>query len=166
MNNVMQLANGSFRPPQLHLVLEFLVGLAVLFKGVGICPKQDGPGNEINDMPAAPKPAVLLVEAKLSSELVKTCVVAFRVVFTTMAALDLRQAEQERAKLPFVVKKVYVNGREASQLLASTGVSSSTTQSRLDFHPPTFPLYIALLQYTDTCLPTRERGRALSDTAV
>ncbi|RSL40974.1 hypothetical protein CEP54_015959 [Fusarium duplospermum] len=53
-----------------------------------------------------------------------------------------------------------------SQLLASTGVSSSTTQSRLDFHPPTFPLYIAILQYTDTCLPTGERGRALSDTAV
>ncbi|RSL47925.1 hypothetical protein CEP54_013164 [Fusarium duplospermum] len=31
---------------------------------------------------------------------------------------------------------------------------------------PTFPLYIALLQYTDTCLPTGECGRALSDTAL
>jgi hypothetical protein len=131
VNNVMQLANWSFRPPQPHLVLDLLVGLAVLFKDVGIHPKQDGPGDEINDMPAAPKPAVLLTETKLSAELIEARVVAFCVVcnkisdstfdaifvddfansickvFATMTALELGQAEQKRAKLPIVVKKVY-----------------------------------------------------------
>jgi hypothetical protein len=140
MDNVVQLSNGSFRPPEPHLVLKLLVGLTVLFEGVGICPKQDGSGNEINDMPAAPKPAVLLIEAKLSSELVKTGVVAFCVVcdkvsdatfqaifvddfanstckvFTTMTPLNLRQAEKKRAKLPFVVKKVYGEAEQRCEL--------------------------------------------------
>jgi hypothetical protein len=76
----MQLANWSFCPLQPYLILEFLVGLAVLFEGVSICPKEDELGDEINDMPVAPKPVVLLIKAKLSSELFKARVVAFCVV--------------------------------------------------------------------------------------
>jgi methyl-accepting chemotaxis protein len=77
--------------------------------------------------PAAPKPAVLLIEAKLRGELVEAGVVAFcivcnkvsdatfqaiivyniadptRQVLTTMAPLHLGQAEKKRAELAFVV---------------------------------------------------------------
>jgi hypothetical protein len=90
--------------------------MAVLFKGVGIRSEKDRPGDEINDMPAAPKPTMLLIEAKLSTELFKTRIVIFCVVgdkvpdatvkaifvddftdsicegFTTVTTLDLRQA--------------------------------------------------------------------------
>ena len=150
----MQLANWSFRPPQPHLILEFLVGLAVLFEGVGICPKEDGSGDEINDMPAAPKPVVLLIEAKLSSELFKARVVAFCVVcdkvphatfeaifvddftnsaskvFATVAALDLWQAEQKRAKFPFVVKKVYGEAEERGKLAGRLHVEGDINSAK------------------------------------
>jgi hypothetical protein len=53
-----------------------------------------------------------------------------------------------------------------SQLLASTGSSSSLTQSSLDFVPPTFPLYIEPTTIQTHCLSTRERERASSDATV
>jgi hypothetical protein len=134
--------------------LEFLVGLAVLFEGVGICPKEDGSGDEINDIPAAPKPVVLLIEAKLSSELFKARVVAFCVVcdkvphatfeaifvddftnsaskvFATVAALDLWQAEQKRAKFPFVVKKVYGEAEERGKLAGRPHVEGDINSAK------------------------------------
>jgi hypothetical protein len=53
-----------------------------------------------------------------------------------------------------------------SQLLASAGSSPSLTQSSLDFAPPAFPLYIESNTIQTNCLPSGERGRALSDATV
>jgi hypothetical protein len=53
-----------------------------------------------------------------------------------------------------------------SQFLASAGSSSSLTQSSLDFVPPAFPLYIESTTIQTHCLPSGERGRALSDATV
>ncbi|KAJ5672862.1 hypothetical protein N7507_001989 [Penicillium longicatenatum] len=53
-----------------------------------------------------------------------------------------------------------------SQLMASAGSSSSLTQSSVNFVPPTFPLYIESTTIQTHCLPSRERGRGLSDATV
>jgi hypothetical protein len=53
-----------------------------------------------------------------------------------------------------------------SQIFASAGSSSSLTQSSLDFVPPAFPLYIESTTIQTYCLPSGERGRALSDATV
>jgi hypothetical protein len=53
-----------------------------------------------------------------------------------------------------------------SQLLASVAISSLLTQSRLNFVPPTSPMYIETTAIQTHCLPSRERGWALSDATV
>ncbi|KAM3472266.1 hypothetical protein MY5147_005394 [Beauveria neobassiana] len=131
MHNVMQFANRPLGPPKVHLFLKFLINLTIFLESVDIRPKQDGSGHEVNDVPAAPKSAVLLLEPKFTSELIKTSVVALCVVcdkvpnaaveiifvddstnpvckvFATILALDAWQAKQKCAQLASFVNKVH-----------------------------------------------------------
>lgn len=109
---------------RVHLFLKFLISLTIFLESVGIRPEQDGSGHKVNDVPAATKSAVLLLEPKLTSKFIKTRVVALCVVcdkvpnaavemifpvckvFATMLALNSWQAEQKCAQLASVVQKV------------------------------------------------------------
>jgi hypothetical protein len=105
-------------------------------------------------MPAAPKPVVLLIKAKLSSKLFKAHVITFYViynkvpyatfkaifidnftnsaskVFVTVAALDLWQAEQKRTKFPFIVKKVYGKAEERGKLTGRPHVKGDINSAK------------------------------------
>jgi hypothetical protein len=53
VNNIVQLANWAFRPPEFYLVLDFFVGSAVLFEGVGVGAgaEKNGSGHNIDNVP-------------------------------------------------------------------------------------------------------------------
>jgi hypothetical protein len=80
VNNIVQLANWAFRPPELYLILDLFVGLAVLLKGVGVRAEKNGSGDEVDNMPTTTKPPMLLIEAQLNAQVFKTRVVAPRIV--------------------------------------------------------------------------------------
>jgi hypothetical protein len=67
VNNIVQLANWAFRPPKFYLILDLFLRLAVVLKGVGVRAEENGSGDEVDNMPTATKPLVLLVEAELSA---------------------------------------------------------------------------------------------------
>ncbi|KAH7180265.1 hypothetical protein DER46DRAFT_566899 [Fusarium sp. MPI-SDFR-AT-0072] len=121
----MQLANWSFCPLQPYLILEFLVGLVVLFEGVGICPKKDRSGDEINDMPTALKPVVLLIEAKLNIP-----DATFEAIFVDDFTNSASKAEQKRVKFPFVVKEVYGEAEERGELAGRLHVEGDVNAAK------------------------------------
>jgi hypothetical protein len=60
--------------------LNLFVGLALLLEGVCIRAKEYRSGDEVNNVPTAAKPPVLLIEAKVDTKFFKTRVVIVRVI--------------------------------------------------------------------------------------
>jgi hypothetical protein len=67
MNDIVQLAERTLSTPELDLILNLFIDLAVLLKGVGVCAEKNRPGDKVNNVAATTEPPMQLFEAQLNA---------------------------------------------------------------------------------------------------
>ncbi|PMB67582.1 hypothetical protein BM221_007259 [Beauveria bassiana] len=63
VDSVVKFTYWAFRSPEPNIVLNFLLGLAVLFERIGVCSEQNRSSDEVDNMATTPQTPLLLIKA-------------------------------------------------------------------------------------------------------